>query len=55
MEFFKSKPWSRRSKSGGRWPKWLRTPRLLKWTFFVGINAYRLWRLWRLLQGPTDG
>ena len=55
MPIFKIKPWSRRSKSGGKWPRWLRDPRLLRWAFFVGVTAYRLWRWWDNRQGPTDG
>ena len=54
MSELTSKPRPRRSKSGA-WPKWLRNARLLKWTFCIGVAAYRLWRLWRFLRGPTDG
>ena len=46
MPEFKAKPWSQRSKSGGKWPRRLRNRRLLKWTLFVGVTAYRLWRWW---------
>ena len=55
MPFFDTKPWSRRSKSGGIWPRRLRNPRLLKWAIFVGVTAYRLWRWWHNREGPTDG
>ena len=46
MALFNTKPWSQRSKRGGKWPRWLRNRRLLKWAFFVGVTAYRLWRWW---------
>ena len=55
MPEIKTKPWPRRSKSGKKWPRWLRDPRLLKWTIFIGVKAYRLWRWWLSLTGPTDG
>ena len=48
-------PRQRRSKSGRKWPRWLRDPRLLKWAFCIGGMAYRLWRWWHSLTGPTDG
>lgn len=45
----------RRPKSGGRWPKWLRSPRLLRWVFIVGLLIFRLWRFLNWLMGPPDG
>ena len=55
MSGLKTKPWPRRSKSGKKWPRWLRDPRLLKWILCIGVTAYRLWRWWLSLTGPTDG
>ena len=51
-----AKPWRQRSKSGKKWPKWLRNPRLLRWIICIGMVAYRLWRWWLSLTGSsTDG
>ena len=55
MSELESMPRQRRSKSGRKWPRWLRNPRLLKWAFFVGVMIYRLWRWWLSLTGSTDG
>lgn len=49
------KPWRRRLKSGRKWPRWLRNPRLLRWAIFVGVTLYRLWRLWKSLTGTFEG
>ncbi len=42
-------------KSEGKWPSWLRNPRLLKWAFFVATIVYRLWLIWRWLSHAHDG
>ena len=41
----KSKPRPQRPKSGTRtrWPRWLRSPRLLKWTFRIMLVVFRIW------------
>ena len=52
MSELESMPRQRRSKSGR---KWLRNPRLLKWTIFIGVMAYRLWRWWHSLTGSPGG
>ena len=41
--------WRQRSKSKDEWPKWLRSPRLLRGAFAIGIWLYRLVRFWRML------
>jgi len=56
MSALKTKPCPQRSKSGKKWPGWLRNPRLLKGIICIGVMAYRLWRLWLSLKGdPPDG
>ena len=52
---YRSTPWQQRLKSGKKWPRWLRDPRLLKVALYIGVKAYRLWRLWLSLTGPPDG
>ena len=54
MSLVNTKPRRRRLKSGKKWPTWLRSARLLKWFIFIGVLAYRLWRIWRALKGPHD-
>lgn len=44
----------RRSKNERKWPKWLRSSRLLRAVIFVGVSIYRLWRLWNKLTGDSD-
>ena len=55
MCIFNSEPRQRRSKSGRKWPPWLRDPRLLKFVFLIGRICYRLWRWWLSLNDATDG
>ena len=55
MSDLESKPWRRRLKSGRMWPRWLRSPRLLRWAIFVGVILYRLWRFLKTLTGMPDG
>ena len=50
-----SKSRQQRLKSVMKWPLQLRNPRLLKWTFYIGVTAYRLARLWLSLTGPPEG
>ena len=44
-----------RSKSGKRWPKWVRHPRLLKLTLMLMLLAFRIWRWYQSLMGSNDG
>lgn len=55
MSVLESKPRRRRLKSGRKWPRWLRNPRLLRLAFVVGITLFRLWRFWRELTNTPDG
>ena len=54
MYIFKPKPLPQRSKSGRRWPRWLRCPRLFRVVLAVGAAMDRLWRWWCALTGQTE-
>lgn len=54
MYIFKSKPLPQRSKSGRRWPRWLRCARLFRFVLFLGIAADRLWRRLCSLMDPAE-
>ena len=45
MDVQHDKPRPQRSKSRDRkrWPRWLRSPCLLKWTFRIMMLVYRIW------------
>ena len=50
-----TKPCRRRPKSGNKRRRWLLNPRLLRVVILLGVWAYRLWRLWRALNGIFGG
>lgn len=37
-----------------KWPKWVRSKRLIRWLFLGGAFVYRLWRLVRFFIGSAD-
>lgn len=43
-----------RLKRKRKWPKWLRSRTLLKWAFYIGWLAFRLWRFWHALSDDPD-
>lgn len=43
-----------RLKRQKKWPDWLRSPALLKWSIRLGLIAYRLWRFWVAISGPDN-
>jgi hypothetical protein len=43
-----------RLKKRRKWPGWLRSPALLKWSIRLGLIIYRLWRLWASIAGPDN-
>lgn len=45
MGIHKFKPQRRRLKSEGKWPKWLRSPHLLRWIIEIGLASSRVLRL----------
>lgn len=47
----------KRVKKRGKWPKWLRTPKLIRWAFKWGPFVYRIasWTLKVFGQGNDDG
>ena len=44
----------RRSKRKAKWPDWLRKPSLLKLAIDIGLWAYRLYRIFRIISDWLD-
>lgn len=45
----------RLKKKRKRWPKWLRTPFLIRWVFLLGPILFRLWRLYQAVRDLLNG